>query len=81
MPGGDTRRTILVALGAGVGVALAKVVARRAHCFSGHGGRSGPLTGRYGQLVRSIEADLARQSPLIYRVDVVPYGETGSAPE
>jgi divalent metal cation (Fe/Co/Zn/Cd) transporter len=27
MPGGDTTRTILVALGAGVGVALAKVVA------------------------------------------------------
>jgi cation diffusion facilitator family transporter len=32
------------------------------------------------QLVRSIEADLAKQSPFIYRVDVVPYAEDHSAP-
>lgn len=37
--------------------------------------------GQVTQLVRSIEADLAKQSPLIYRVDVVPYGENDSAPE
>jgi cation diffusion facilitator family transporter len=33
------------------------------------------------QLVRGIEADLGSQSPLIYRVDVVPYGQEHPAPE
>jgi cation diffusion facilitator family transporter len=32
------------------------------------------------QLVRSIEADLTSQSPYIYRVDLVPYGEDDATP-
>ena len=36
-------------------------------------------SGQVTQLVRGIEADLADQSPFIYRVDVVPYGENDSA--
>ncbi len=36
--------------------------------------------GQVTQLVRSIEAGLTKQSPFIYRVDVVPYGENHSAP-
>jgi cation diffusion facilitator family transporter len=36
--------------------------------------------GQVTQLVRGIEATLGSQSPLIYRVDVVPYGEDHSAP-
>jgi cation diffusion facilitator family transporter len=37
--------------------------------------------GQVTRLVRRIEADLANQSPLIYRVDIVPYAENGSAPK
>ena len=37
--------------------------------------------GQVTQLVRRIETELANQSPLIYRVDVVPYGEDDSAPK
>ena len=36
--------------------------------------------GQVTQLVRSIEADLSKQSHFIYRVDVVPYAEDHSAP-
>ncbi len=36
-------------------------------------------SGQVTQLVRGIEANLADQSPFIYRVDVVPYGENDSA--
>jgi cation diffusion facilitator family transporter len=37
--------------------------------------------GEVTQLIRSIEAGLANESHFIYRVDVVPYGESDSAPE
>jgi hypothetical protein len=72
----ESTRTVLVALGAGLGVTLAKVIAFAALALNQVTGSSVP---QGTALTRGIESGLKHGAEDVYRVDVVPIGAERSA--